>query len=607
MATGEVRVWAPSAPAVDIEIGYPAQRREPLTPDGDGWWHWDGDPTAQTPFDYAFVIDGQAHPDPRGLALPHGVNGPSRWFDPYRFGWTDDAWRGPRDGVGAIGGVLYELHVGTFTHAGTLDAAIARLDHLVDLGIDVVELMPLAPFPGRWGWGYDGVATYAVHDGYGGPEALQRFVDAAHARGLGVCLDLVYNHLGPSGNHLWAFGPYFTDDHQTPWGKGLNLDGRDNAEVRRWVLDNAVQWVREFHVDAFRLDAVHALQDDSPRHLLAELTDTVHALAAELGRPVDLIAESDLNDELMVTPTDRGGRGLDGQWDDDLHHALHVAATGEVQGYYADFGGRTAAFPDGGPMAVLATVLREVFLHNGRMSTFRGKVWGRPVDPTGAADRFVAYLQTHDQVGNRAIGDRISVAAGPARQVAAAALYLLSPYTAMLFMGEEWAASTPFAYFTSFDDPALAESVRQGRRREFATHGWREADIPDPQAESTRDACVLRWEERGSGDHARVWEAYRRLIDLRRTVPALASGRIDEVVTDFDEDARWLTMRRGEVHVVAAFGDHPVSVPAPDGAQVLFSLDGTYADGARSDGEPSGEATVRFSGPGVAVLLDGSR
>ncbi|MGE9806937.1 malto-oligosyltrehalose trehalohydrolase [Janibacter sp. G1551] len=596
-AATDIAVWAPAVDSVELALGPDAAHREPLHRADDGWWTWPGDPRGDGPFDYAFVVDGEGpFPDPRSAWQPHGVNGPSRWFDPSAHPWRDADWSGPRGGAGALGGVIYELHIGTFTPEGTLAAAMQRLDHLVDLGVDVVELMPVAAFPGRWGWGYDGVLPYAVHDQYGGPAALQAFVDECHARGLGVCLDVVHNHLGPSGNHLARFGPYFTHAHSTPWGPAVNLDQPGSDGVRRWIVDNVVRWLRDFHLDALRLDAVHELVDTSPRHVLAEISDAVAGLEGELGRPLTLIAESDLNDTVMITPTGRGGLGMSAQWADDVHHALHVVATGELQGYYADFGGGTQAWPDGGPMSVLAKVLGQVFLHDGRMSTFRGRPWGAPVDPEQVpAARFVAYLQTHDQVGNRATGDRISAGVDPARQAAAAALYLLSPFTPMIFMGEEWGASTPFCFFSDFDDPALAEAVRTGRRAEFAAHGWAAEDIPDPQDEATRDASVLRWDESVAGHHARLLAHHRALIALRRRLPA--AERIDDVTIDFDETDRWIALSRKGVVVVAAFGDGIAEVPV---ATFVGGLPGAELLGwgeRRVDG-----GVVRLDGPGVSVL-----
>ncbi len=566
-----IRVWAPSPSRVEVEVG-PAdgtRRREPMSPDAGGWWRWTGDDAAYprgAVLDYAFVLDGvePALPDPRSAWQPHGVDGPSRTYDPAAFAWSDEDWRGAQDGAGALGGVIYELHIGTFTQEGTFDAAVGRLDHLRDLGVDVVEVLPVADFPGRWGWGYDGVDLYAVQEGYGGPEAFQRFVDACHGRGMGVCLDVVYNHLGPSGNYLARFGPYFTDTHETPWGAAVNLDAESNHEVRRFVIDNAIRWLRDFHVDALRLDAVHELKDDGPRHVLAELSDEVAALAERLGRPLDLIAESDLNDTTMVAPTGAGGLGMTAQWDDDVHHALHVCLTGETQGYYEDFAGGGDAVPGAGRLGVLAKVLEEGFLHDGRWSSFRGQVWGARADRAGLdGRRLLGYLQTHDQVGNRAVGERISALAGAGRQAAGAALYLLWSGTPMLFMGEEWAASSPWQFFTSFPDEELAAAVRDGRRAEFAGHGWAAGEVPDPQDPATRERSVLPWSEAEAPAHARMLRWYAALVRLRR---AHLGGptRLADVGVSVSEDEGWVVMRHRSLLVVANLSAETRAVPLGD-------------------------------------------
>lgn len=563
-----LRVWAPTPTSVELVRGDGA--RTPMQRQDDGWW------AVAHPgmgVDYGYSLDGaDPLPDPRSLWQPHGVHGLSRTFDTQAHTWSDTAWPGPREGRGGLGGVFYELHVGTFTSEGTLDAAVERLPHLVELGIDVVELMPLAQFGGNAGWGYDGVDLYAVHQAYGGPAALQRFVDACHAVGLGVCLDVVYNHLGPTGNHLASFGPYFTDTHVTPWGPAVNLDAEGSAQVRRFVIDNALMWLRDFHVDALRIDAVHALRDDSPRHLLAQLSDEVALLAARLGRSLELIAESDLNDERMVCPTSEGGLGMHAQWDDDAHHALHVALTGEADGYYADFSGATPALAQQGPIEVLAKAMRHVFVHDGVMSSFRGQVWGRPVDlQARSGHQFLAFLQNHDQVGNRATGDRIGASISPGLQAIGAALYLLSPFTAMVFMGEEWRASTPFQFFSDFEEEWLAEAVRTGRRAEFAAHGWGEQDVPDPQSALTRLASTLRWAELGLPEHAEMMSHYRSLIAIRRSEPDIASGDLTAVRVGFDEDRRWIVVSRGRVHVVANLAESAQTVPfAHDVEQTLL-------------------------------------
>ena len=568
MTADPITLWAPRARNVDV-LASPvtgaddaaAPERHPMEPTDDGWWSWT--PPSGGPVDYSFSLDGgDPRPDPRSAWQPHGVHGPSRTFDPTAHSWGDSSWRGTREGRGALGGVVYELHLGTFTPEGTLDAAIGHLGHLVELGVDVVEVMPVAAFGGTHGWGYDGVAPYAVHHAYGGPAAFQRFVDACHAQGLGVCLDVVYNHLGPTGNYLADFGPYFTDTHTTPWGPAVNLDADGSHEVRRWVVDNALRWFRDFHVDALRLDAVHELQDSSERHVLAQLSDETASLAKDLGRPLDLIAESDLNDPVMVTPTSEGGRGMTAQWADDIHHALHVALTGETQGYYADFAGGTEAWPDGGPVSVLAKTLTDAFLHDGRYSSFRGRTWGARVDPEAhSGHEFLAYLQTHDQVGNRATGDRISEQVSPGQQAIGAALYLLSPFTPMVFMGEEWRASTPFAFFTSFEEEWLADAVRTGRRGEFAEHGWDEADVPDPQDPATRDESVLDWSEPTAPGHIEMLHFYRELIKVRRTQPDVASGDLRSTSVRFDEESGWLVLSRGSVHVFTNLASRGQVVP----------------------------------------------
>ena len=609
----DVWVWAPVPDRVELEwapvsaAGFAddgARRRDPMERAGDGWWRWNGGGGLPA-IDYAFVLDGSDPPlpDPRSAWQPHGVHGPSRTVDTGALAWTDTGWRGPRDGAGVLGAVVYELHVGTFTPEGTFDAAARRLDHLVALGVDVVEVMPVVAFPTDRGWGYDGVGLYAVQDGYGGPGGFARFVDACHARGLGVALDVVHNHLGASGNYLARFAPYFTDSHETPWGPAVNLDHPGSEVVRPFLVENALRWFRDYHVDALRLDAVHELKDDSERHYLAELADAVAALGHELGRPCELVAESDLNDTSMVTPTDEGGLGMTAQWDDDVHHALHVALTGEDQGYYADFAGHSRAMPDGGPLAVLAKVLTHGFLHDGAWSTFRDAPWGRPVAVDALdARRLLGYLQTHDQVGNRATGERISaLVADPGLQAAGAALCLLAPTTPMLFMGEEWAASTPWQFFTSFAEDWLEEAVREGRRAEFGSHGWAADHLPDPQDPSARDRSVLDWSEVGRESHARMLRWYSACADLRRRVLPAGATHLSDSGATFDEDDRWFVLARrpadGPAYaVVANLGGRERSVPVEGAGHVLLE----WAPGTVV--EPS---AVRLPGWGTAVVALG--
>ena len=408
---------------------------------------------------------------------------------PRPFAWTDAAWPG-RDARGAV---FYELHVGTFTRGGTLDSAIVELPRLAEIGIEVVELMPIAPMPGARGWGYDGVSLFAVYEQYGGPAALQRFVDAAHAHGLAVALDVVYNHLGPDGNYLGVYGPYLTNAHRTPWGDAINLDQPHSVHVRRYLADNALRWFRDFHVDMLRLDAVHTFRDGSPTHFLAQLSEETALLAADLGRPLSLVAESDLNDPATVVPLAEGGLGQTAQWDDDFHHALHAYLTGEHTALYEDFQS----------LGALDKAFRSVFVHDGGWSTFRGRDWGIPVPPNLDRQRFIVFATNHDQVGNRALGDRLSTTLSPGGQAAALALVLLSPFTPLLFQGEEYGETRPFTFFSDHDEP-LGTAVSHGRREEFARHGWASVvDLPDPQDEATFRASVI--DPSGGSDDIRNW------------------------------------------------------------------------------------------------------
>jgi maltooligosyltrehalose trehalohydrolase len=469
-------------------------------------------------------------------------------YDHGRFIWSDADWHG----VPLAGAVIYELHIGTFTAVGTFNAAIERLDHLVDLGVSHVEVMPVAAFDGEQGWGYDGAALWAVHEPYGGPDGLKRFVDACHGRGLAVLLDVVYNHLGPSGNYLGDFGPYFTDAYRTPWGDALNLDGPGSDEVRRFIIENALAWLTDYHLDGLRLDAVHALHDERAAHILEELTAAVDARAAALGRPLALIAESDRNDPRTVTSRDAGGLGLGAQWDDDVHHSLHAMLTGERQGYYADFGS----------LATTAKALTQGFVHDGSWSSFRGRSHGRPLDRERiGGDRLVVFLQDHDQIGNRAIGDRLPATLSRSRLAIGAALLLTSPFVPMLFMGEEWAASTPWQYFTSFPDDQLGAAVSEGRRAEFSDHGWSAEEIPDPQDPATYERSKLNWAEVERSPHREMRDWYRTLIALRRAEPDLVDPRLSAVQVDFDEGEQWLVVRRGALRVVVNLGESTRRVP----------------------------------------------
>ncbi|QES47591.1 malto-oligosyltrehalose trehalohydrolase [Streptomyces venezuelae] len=568
----QFEVWAPHAAArVDMqlnEVVYPMERD--TDPKRAGWWR--ADAPAGDGDRYGFLLDDDpvVRPDPRGRRLPDGPDGLSAVADPAA-AWPAAASE-PPPRVRLQDAVLYELHIGTFTPEGTFDAAADRLGHLVSLGVTHVELMPVCPFPGRHGWGYDGVAPWAVHEPYGGPAGLARFVAAAHGHGLGVVLDVVHNHLGPSGNHLPAFGPYFTDTHRTPWGAAVNLDAAGSDEVRAYLIGSALAWLRDYRIDGLRLDAVHALADDRALTFLEELSQAVDELAAETGRPLFLIAESDRCDPRTTTPRSQagtggadgvGGLGLHAQWNDDFHHALHCALTGESQGYYADFAQT--------PLAALAKTMTRVFFHDGTWSSFRGRTHGRPVDRRRTpAHRFLGYAQTHDQIGNRALGDRLSGSLPPGLLACAAALVLTGPFVPMLFMGEEWGARTPWQYFTDHPDPALAEAVRAGRRREFAAHGWVAEEVPDPQDAATRERSCLDWSEPDRPEHERLLAWYRTLIALRRTQPDLRDPDLGAVRVAFDEERRWLSFRRGDVRVAVNLSADPVTIAlGRNGVRVL--------------------------------------
>jgi malto-oligosyltrehalose trehalohydrolase len=565
-------VWAPAAARVDAEIAgriYPMRpsappsgpaSAPPSAPDSvrRGWWQADADAPPGT--DYAFRLDGgEPLADPRSPRQPYGPSGPSRTYDHSAFAWTDAGWRG----APLKGAVVYETHAGTFTPEGTLDAAIGRLDYLVGLGVTAVELMPLAAFPGEHGWGYDGICLWAVHEPYGGPDALKRFVDACHSRSLAVILDVVYNHVGP-GNRLASFGPYFTSAHMTPWGPAVNLDQAGSDGVRSFVVGNALMWLRDYHIDALRLDAVHALEDHRAVHILEELAVAADLFATSAGRSIALIAETDLNDPRLITSREAGGYGLTAQWNDDFHHAVHSAVTGERQAYYGDFGSLSA----------VAKTLTGAYFHDGSWSSFRGRTHGRPVDVLRVpAYRFVCFVQDHDQVGNRAIGDRMAATLrdGPATDQAradgllrvAAGLLLTAPFTPMLFMGEEWGADTPWQFFTDHTDPALAAAVSEGRRSEFAAHGWGRAEVPDPQDKETFLRSKLDWTQQDSDPYRSLLSWYRSLLALRRARPELTDPRLDQVHAAYDEQARWLLITRGPLRIGANLGTAPAKLPVP--------------------------------------------
>jgi maltooligosyltrehalose trehalohydrolase len=566
-------VWAPRPDRVRLDVDGTLY---PMTRGDDDWWR--ADVPAAPGSRYGFVLDDDETvlPDPRSPRQPDGVHARSAL-------WAPESAPAPWAGRSVEGAVIYELHLGTFTPGGTFDSAVDKLDHLVDLGVDFVEVMPVNAFSGTHGWGYDGVLWYAVHEPYGGPDGLLRFVDACHARGLGVLIDAVFNHLGPSGNYLPRFGPYLSRG-SNPWGESINIADADADEVRRYILDCALRWMREFGADGLRLDAVHALVDTTAIHILEELATETQALSAELGRPLSLVAESDLNDPRLITPLDQGGLGMTAQWDDDIHHAIHTAVSGERQGYYGDFGS----------LATLAQTLTHGYFHAGTYSSFRHRRHGRPLDTTTIpATRLLAYTLTHDQVGNRAVGDRPSQNLTFGQLAVKAALALGSPYTAMLFMGEEWGSSSPFQFFTSHPEPELGRATAEGRKAEFAAHGWDADEIPDPQDPATFEHSKLNWDEVGTGEHARLLEIYRGLIRLRRTEPDFADPWLPHLRIDHDEDARWIVMFRGAFAVACNLNTESVLVPV-SGTVVLAS----------DDPAPDGPGT-RLPGHSFAVLRTG--
>ncbi len=549
-------IWAPRAEKMAVRANGVTLPMD--GPDEDGWWRRDID-DATPGTDYGFLIDEdtKCYPDPRSAWQPNGVHGLSRIYDQGAFAW-DHAKFQP---VPLASGIVYEVHIGTFTEEATLDAAIGKLDYLVDLGITHVELMPVAAFAGERGWGYDGVAIYAVHEPYGGPDALKRFVNAAHNKGLAVLLDVVYNHFGPVGNYTGKFGPYLTDAHKTPWGGAVNLEDAGSREVRRFFLDNALMWMRDFHIDGLRLDAVHALVDRSAIHFLEQLAAETETLSAILARQLVLIAESDLNDPRIVTPREAGGFGMDAQWSDDFHHALFTVLNRNPEaGYYADFGS----------LEKLAKSLEQTFVYDGIYSRYRRRVHGRPVGKL-SQHRFLGYIQNHDQVGNRAVGDRISHVAGLDRAKVAAAIVLMSPFIPMIFQGEEWAASSPFQYFANHEDPEMARSVSEGRRKEFAAFGWNPSQIPDPESPETFHRSKLNWKEAGQREHATMLEWYRDLIRLRRATPCLNDGEPGHIRVTYNEDAKWLCMQRGPITVICNLGDGDHSFTLPKGGEVILA------------------------------------
>jgi maltooligosyltrehalose trehalohydrolase len=571
-------VWAPHPGTVAVMADsrvYPMQSGER------GWWHAEVE-SAGHGSNYAFFLDAEPHPcsDPRSPWQPDGVHGFSRVLDHSRFAWSDAHWQPPP----FADAVIYELHIGTFTPEGTFDAAAKRIQYLLRLGITHVELMPVASFPGRWGWGYDGAALYAPQEPYGGPDGLKRLVDACHAAGLAVLLDVVYNHFGPVGNYTGRFGPYLTANHRTPWGDAVNLEEAGSDQVRRFFCDNAILWLRDYHFDGLRLDAVHALVDRSAVHFLEQLSTEIDVLSLQLGRPLVLIAESDLNDPRVVTPRASGGLGIAAQWSDDFHHALFVLLTGDRHGYYSDFGS----------LAQLAQALSCAYVYDGVYSRWRGRMHGRPAKHL-PAHRFLGYIQNHDQVGNRALGERLHQIAGARKAMMAAAIVLTAPFIPLLFQGEEFAAGTPFQYFADHEDPEMARAVSKGRRREHATDtDWQ--SLPDPESPETFHKSRLMWAELEHPAHAAFLDWYRRLIALRREHADLRESDLARTRVRFDESSQWLAIERGTVHILCNFSGHANEIALQGCASLLLaSSEGVRLNSASVNLPPETAAVLRIT------------
>ncbi len=556
----EYRIWAPRADKLQLKI----EGRDPVAmegPDQKGWW-CAAVQEAGPCTDYGFLVedDPTPYPDPRSAWQPRGVHALSRTYNQSGFQWTDKNWHSPP----LSAAVLYEMHVGTFSEEGTFDGAIKHLNHLVDLGITHVEVMPINEFAGARGWGYDGVFLFAPFEPYGGPDGFKRFVDACHANNLAVILDVVYNHFGPVGNYTNKFAPYLTERFHTPWGAAVNFNEAGSDEVRRFFCDNAVMWLKDYHVDGLRLDATHEFMDRSAVHFMEQLSAEVERLGATLGRRFVLIAESDLNDPKFVRPREAHGYGMDAQWSDDFHHALFTLLWSDPgRGYYDDFGS----------MDDLVKSLKRVFVYDGIFSRYRHHRHGRPVDGL-SAHHFVGYIQNHDQVGNRAKGERLEHLVGMDASKVALGIVLTAPFVPMLFMGEEFAASSPFLYFADHEDEEMRRLVSEGRKRDFAAFGWDQSQIPDPEAEETFEQSKLKWSEVHEANHAAMLAWVKELIKLRRTTMALNDGDLGHLKVECREEDRALVMERGRVRTLANLGEGPVKINLRDGERVKLSSRG---------------------------------
>lgn len=586
------RLWAPRAKTLAVCPKSSDSRPIPMRPGPDHVFEVVV-PQMRAGDDYMFLIDGdRERTDPYSRHQPHGVHGPSRVVDPEAFAWTDAEWRG----IELDRYVVYEMHVGTFTPEGTFDAAVAKLGYLRRLGITAVEIMPVAAFPGDRGWGYDGVYPYAPHHCYGGPDGLKRLIDACHRAGLAVIMDVVYNHLGPDGNYLAEFFPVFSRRYRTPWGEAINFDDEECDGVRRYFVDNALYWLAEYHVDALRLDAVHGIFDFGARHILREIADEFHGVANQLGRQAYLIAESDLNDVRVIDPPERGGHGIDAQWSDDFHHAMHSLLTGADRGYFEDFG----------TMADLHQALTEGFVYNWKRSRHRKRRHGSSSAHVPAS-QLVVCIQNHDQIPNGSQGDRIDKLVEPQAHKLAATVLLCAPFIPMLFMGQEYGETAPFHYFTDHTDPNLARAVSEGRKKELASFG-EPCTYADPQDLATFDQCKLRWDCLGQPSHEAMLRLYQDLLSLRRASPALSNCRKDLTRAHYSEQSRWLAMQRTDPSGAAAlvlcnFTDRPQRVPVRfDGPwnRALYTQDAVYGGSASPPPDQ-----LSASSASASVLLQG--
>ncbi len=587
-------LWAPRARQATLRLLDPVHREVPMQSRPGGYFEAEFNGLAPGQRYFYRLDNGPDRPDPASRWQPDGVHGPSALVDP-AFAWQDEHWTG----ISLADVVLYELHVGTFTLEGTFDAVIGELPRLCDLGVNAIEIMPVAQFPGSRNWGYDGVFPFAVQHSYGGAAGLKRLVDAAHRQGVAVLLDVVYNHFGPEGNYFRHYGPYFTDQYRNPWGEAINFDGRDSDPVRDFVIANVRMWQEEFHLDGLRLDSVPNIRDASARHILAEIADVCREQSAHLHRPFHLIGESDLNDPRILRPKSQGGYGLDAQWSDDFHHALHAYLTGERSGFYADYG----------TLEHIARAYRDAYVLTGQYSHYRRRRYGAPA-PDRPGQQFVVFAQNHDQVGNRVRGDRLSTMVDFETLKLTAALLLTAPYVPMLFMGEEYGEQAPFPFFISHSDRGLIDRIRQGRKREFAAFNWHE-EPPDPQNEDTFQRARLRVEQAKQGRGKALYEWHREVLQLRRSHPALQPDREATEVIVREEQALLCVRRRGEgnnVQVVFHFGTSPAGVQLPfeagDWRKVLDSADVRWLGPGSSAGEQvKGGGEVQLALPARSAVI----